>query len=175
MDADDRARLAAWEAILPDATYYELLGILEIADEAAIRRAFRTFSRAFHPDAHPGTDAPTLVRLRRLFQRGTEAYRVLTDPEARAAYQLALAKGHKRLRVSSIDDGSPRARSLVELCRSPAARAHAREADRLISAGQLAAAHRELLLAVHAEPDTHKDPELQARLQALDLALHVHG
>ncbi|HEY8946698.1 MAG TPA: DnaJ domain-containing protein, partial [Polyangiaceae bacterium] len=159
MDPEDHARLLAWDDVLDDANYYELLGVLEIADEDAIRQAFRQFSRAFHPDAHPGAEPEVEARLRRLFQRGAEAYRVLVDAERRAAYDLALAKGQTRLGV--VVPGRTGVKSLDDLCRSASGKLHAREADKLISNGDLAGAKRRLLQAIRCE--TNPDPELDVR------------
>lgn len=172
MDAEDRARLEAWDDVLDDCTYYEILGVLEIADEEAIRQAFRQFCRAFHPDVHAGVEAPTERVLRRLFQRGAEAYRVLRDPELRSSYDLAVAKGQTRLGVEAPTDASG-VKSLDDLCRSASGKMHAKTADRLISAGDLAGARRALLAAMRSESDP--DPALEERLDALDLALFAQG
>lgn len=169
MDSGNRKRLLDWDELLDDANYYEILGLLEIADDDAVRQAFRRFSLAFHPDAHPGADPDTERRLRRLFQRGAEAYRVLVD--LRAEYDLALAKGQTRLGVrATVGTG---VRSLDDLCQSASGKNLAREADRLISAGDLAGAKRVLLKAVRCE--VNPDPELDRRLDALDLALFARG
>lgn len=172
MDAEDRARLDAWNEVLDDATYYELLGVLEIADDDAIRRAFHEFCCAFHPDAHPGADAEVQRTLCRLFQRGAEAYRALADPERRASYDLALAKGQTRLGVEAATHATG-VQSLDELCSSASAKHHAREADRLISAGDLEGAKRALWQAIRAEPEAND--ALDERLAALEVALFARG
>jgi curved DNA-binding protein CbpA len=68
-------------------SHYELLGVPADADGGAVRRAFLDKSRTFHPDAwyrkELGEYGPLLSRA---FQRLNTAYQVLTDPEARAAY-----------------------------------------------------------------------------------------
>ncbi|MFZ5890293.1 MAG: J domain-containing protein [Myxococcota bacterium] len=174
MDDEDRRRIEEWDETLDYASYYELLGVLEIADEAAIRRAFHEFSSWFHPDAHPSADEATAARLRRVFQRGAEAYRVLVRPDARADYDLSLAKGQMRLGIPSIPPGTvSTVRSLDELCTTASGKMHASRADKLISQGDLAEAKRELLRAWRAEPEP--DPELVERLDALDLALFAMG
>jgi curved DNA-binding protein CbpA len=172
MDADDRVRLDAWDEVLDDATYYEILGVLEIADDDAIRRAFLQFCLAFHPDAHPDADPDTERRLQRLFQRGAEAYRTLSDANRRAEYDLAQAKGQTRLGVEA-DAHATGVRSLDDLCRSASGKLYAQKADRLISAGDLEGAKRALLSAIRAEPEP--DPALDERLDALDLALFAKG
>lgn len=174
MDEQDRERIRAWDETLDVATYYEILGVLEIADEAAIRHAFREFAAWFHPDAHPQADDDTAARLRRVFQRGAEAYRVLTSDALRSDYDLALAKGHVRLGVPSIPPGSlPLARSLDELCTTASGKLHASKAERLISEGDLQGAKRELWLALRSEEEP--DPELRERIDALELALFAKG
>lgn len=172
MDAADRARLAAWDDIVDDATYYEILGVLEIADSDAIRRAFHEFCLAFHPDAHPDAEPELKAKLSRLFQRGAEAYRTLMDPELRSRYDLAVAKGQTRLGVQHQGDETG-VKSLDDLCRSASGKMHARHADRLISAGDLEGAQRALLLAIRCETDP--DPALQERLDALELARFARG
>jgi curved DNA-binding protein CbpA len=174
LEERDLQRIQSWDETLDYATYYEILGVLEIADDAAVRKAFHEFSEAFHPDAHPNADPETAARLRRLFQRGAEAYRVLTSERLRADYDLALAKGHVRLGVPSIPPGSDaQARSLDDLCKSASGKLHAQKADRAISVGDLENAKRELWLALRCEDEP--DPELRERLSALDLALFAMG
>jgi len=174
MDELDRARVLAWDDTLDEANYYEVLGVLEIADELAIRQAFHEFSAAFHPDAHPEAESELASLLRRVFQRGAEAYRILSHPELRADYDMALAKGQLRLGVPSAPPPSGSVvKSLDDLCRSASGKLHAREADRLISAGNLAAAKRELMLAMRSE-DT-ASLELRERLEALDIAMFAMG
>ena len=171
----DLERVQQWASVLEDSNYYELLGLLEIADDGAIKIAFHEFALAFHPDMHPESDARTLTLLREIFQRGAEAYRVLSHPDLRPRYDLALATGHLRLggsevpRMANVRDG---AKSLDQLCRTASAKRFALRADELISQGDLRGAKRELLLAVREDG---ANPELGERLEALDLALFAMG
>ena len=171
----DIERVYEWAAVLDDSSYYELLGVLEIADDAAVKAAFHEFALAFHPDSHLDYDFHTARVLRQVFQRGAEAYRVLSHPELRPRYDLALAKGQLRLggndvpRVANVGVG---AKSLDELCRTASAKRFANRADALISQGDLSGAKRELMLAIRE--DGH-NPELAERLDALDLALFAMG
>jgi curved DNA-binding protein CbpA len=162
-------RLHAWDEVLDDATYYEILGVLDIADPDAIRRAFHDFSLAFHPDAQPRGDEEARAIALRIFRRGVEAYRALSVPEQRAAYDLALAKGQVRLGEgpsTRVEDRGPgAARSLDELCRSAGAKLYAKRAEDLITAGDLRAATHELLRALRAEDGDN--PELAERIAAL--------
>jgi DnaJ-class molecular chaperone len=170
-----RERIEQWAEVLDDSTYYEILGVLEIAGDASIKQAFHEFALAFHPDSHLDADPETLARVRRVFQRGAEAYRVLSHPELRPKYDLAVAKGLTRLETDAIvkRPGQGTAKSLDELAKSAAARLHAQKADELINRGDLRGAKRELQLAVHQ--DGGNNPELSDRLDALDLALFAMG
>ena len=165
-----------WNEVLDESSYYEILGVLEIADEAAIKAAFHAFAEAFHPDAHREADPATLDAVKRVFQRGAEAYRVLSHPELRPRYDLGLAKGILRLESKDVPNraalGKP-ARSLEDLCITAAARLFARKAEQLIGKGDLSGAKRELVTAL--SQDGGKNPELAARIEALDLALFAMG
>lgn len=101
------ARLEAWADVLDDSTYYELLGVLDIADERSIKQAFHEFALSFHPDSHLEADGERLELVRRVFKRGAEAYRVLMDPGLRSKYDLALAQGHLRLEAGEIPARRP--------------------------------------------------------------------
>jgi curved DNA-binding protein CbpA len=174
--AEDRERLQAWVEVIDDSSYYELLGVLELADAAAIQAAFHEFALAFHPDVHEGGTEAELAASRYVFRRGAEAYRVLADPELRARYDLALASGHLRLiggepahRVQT----ETSLRSLEDLCESPAAKLLARRADEAIGLGKLADARYLLQDAMKLEEK--RNPELMERIEALVMALFARG
>jgi molecular chaperone DnaJ len=61
--------------------YYEVLGVSQEASEAEIKKAYRRLARSHHPDANP-EDAGAEERFKEL----TEAYEVLSNVEARRAY-----------------------------------------------------------------------------------------
>jgi len=60
--------------------YYRLLDVPRTADAKEIQRAYRKLARKYHPDVNkqPGAEEK--------FQRISEAYHVLADPESRAQY-----------------------------------------------------------------------------------------
>jgi curved DNA-binding protein CbpA len=171
-----RERLVEWDAALDNSSYYEILGVEELADERAIRASYHRFALAFHPDCHVGADAESLASALRIFQRGTEAYRVLTHPDLRLRYDMALARGRRRLLSSELppttasDDAG---RPLHELCRSAGAKLSAQRATRFIDAGDPKAAKRELLLAL--EHDGGANSAIQERIDALDVVLYAMG
>lgn len=172
---DRREALASWAEVLDDSSYYELLGILELADTGEIQRAFHDFALAFHPDVHRSGTEEERALSARIFRRGTEAYRVLSDPELRRKYDLALAEGKLRL-VATFDAAPRRAsalKSLAAVCRTPAARFAAERADERIGQGNLAEARR--LLQEALVFDQYANPDLEERIEALDLALFAQG
>jgi molecular chaperone DnaJ len=61
--------------------YYEVLGLSRDASEEDIKRAYRRLARKYHPDANPN-DPEAEERFKEL----NEAYEVLSNPEARRAY-----------------------------------------------------------------------------------------
>ena len=61
--------------------YYDVLGVSKNADDAEIKKAFRTLAKKYHPDAHPG-DAECEAK----FKEAQEAYAVLSDAEKRKQY-----------------------------------------------------------------------------------------
>lgn len=155
--------LEDWLAIVDVSSYYELLGVLAVADDTAIRDAFHRFSAAFHPDQHREDDEETQRRCRFLFMRGAEAYRVLRDPILRARYDLCLAQGKLRLEGSQATEGGT-ALSLSDLCETPAGRLHARHAEEHLDRGELSTALRSLSEAAQAEG---RNPRLDERIDAL--------
>lgn len=71
---------------------YTVLRVPEDADPAAIRHAYRTLVRRFHPDAGIGSSEQK-------FREVTEAYDVLSDPQRRQDHDVDLARSRVRSRV----------------------------------------------------------------------------
>ena len=64
------------------ADFYEILQVSPRADRDTIERVFRHLAKRYHPDNRDSGNADT-------FSKIVEAYRVLTDPEQRARYDIA--------------------------------------------------------------------------------------
>jgi molecular chaperone DnaJ len=69
---------------------YEVLGVPRAADDAQIKKAFRSLARELHPDVN--TADP---QAEEKFKQAAEAYEILSDPERRATYDRY---GHEGLR-----------------------------------------------------------------------------
>src|SRR6516165_3601349 len=63
----------------PPDDLYELLGVSPAATTAELRRAYRRLALELHPDRAGPASAPRFARI-------AEAYRMLSDPTARTAY-----------------------------------------------------------------------------------------
>lgn len=85
-------------------SYYAVLRVPEDADPAAIRHAYRTLVRRFHPDAGVGSSAQK-------FREVTEAYGVLSDPQRRQDHDIDLARSrahsHSRVRPEPLIPETP--------------------------------------------------------------------
>jgi DnaJ-class molecular chaperone len=70
------------------ADYYTTLGIAKSANEAEIKKAFRTLSLKHHPDKvqRKGGSKDDIEAANAKFKEISEAYEVLSDPDKRALY-----------------------------------------------------------------------------------------
>ena len=61
--------------------YYEVLGLEKGADDSAIKKAYRSLAKKYHPDLNPGDKEAEAA-----FKEVNEAYDVLSDPDKRKKY-----------------------------------------------------------------------------------------
>ncbi|XME02766.1 molecular chaperone DnaJ [Lachnospiraceae bacterium C1.1] len=61
--------------------YYEVLGVDKNADDATIKRAYRSLAKKYHPDVNPGDKTAEAK-----FKEASEAYAVLSDADKRRQY-----------------------------------------------------------------------------------------
>ncbi len=61
--------------------YYEVLGVDKNADDAALKKAYRSVAKKYHPDVNPGD-----AEAEKKFKEVSEAYAILSDPEKRRQY-----------------------------------------------------------------------------------------
>lgn len=88
--------------------YYEVLGVDKSADDSALKSAYRSLAKKYHPDMNPG-DKEAEAK----FKEASEAYAVLSDPEKRrqydqfghAAFEQGGAGGFGGFDFSSMDFG----------------------------------------------------------------------
>ncbi|XP_057432521.1 chaperone protein dnaJ 11, chloroplastic [Lotus japonicus] len=84
----------------PAASFYEVLRVDQGASPTEIKSAYRSLAKVYHPDAavrrSPEVDGGDFIQIR-------NAYETLSDPSARATYDMSLsaANGGRRRRFSS--------------------------------------------------------------------------
>ncbi len=61
--------------------YYEVLGVDRNADDATIKKAYRTLAKKYHPDMNPGD-----AEAEKKFKEASEAYAILSDADKRRQY-----------------------------------------------------------------------------------------
>lgn len=87
LKADQRAAIdLAWQGV-EDKSFYEILLLPRSADAKAIKRAYYRLSKEYHPDKFYRKNLGGYkAKLELIFNKITEAYRVLSDVDARADY-----------------------------------------------------------------------------------------
>jgi curved DNA-binding protein CbpA len=181
MDAD---AIRQWLAALDHISYYELFRLAPEATADQIRDGFHWFAEAFHPDVHHWRPPAEQTAISYIFKRGTEAYRVLSDPPLRARYDDAVASGILRPESLVVDLDGPRSKSLapgggapggggrlVDKVRMPSARTFVLRASELATKGDPQQAKLQLVMAMHLDP---KNPALEAFAVELDEAIKAH-
>ncbi len=143
MNAQERTRILDWDAQIDSLSYEQLLGIPGDASIEDCRNAYYQFAQIFHPDMHPMADGPLRDALCRIFQRGSEGYRVLTHPSLRSRWLRVRAQGALRLgdlAPSPIVDLRSDLPNLHVQCRSGGAKLEARQAAKSFEQGDVARA-----------------------------------
>ncbi len=170
MDAD---ALREWLDALDYLSYYDLFRVTPDASPDEVRNAFHAFAESFHPDVHQWRPPQELVVISYIFRRGTEAYRVLSDPLRRVRYNEALMEGVLRPESLLVDLDSSRAPSrsmapsgrLADSVRVVSARPFVARAEQLVKAGDPQQAKLQLVMAMHRDPN---NPSLEAFARELD-------
>jgi curved DNA-binding protein CbpA len=90
-------------------SYYQLLRVPPEADAGAIRASYYRIAGQLHPDRyHRMADPRMRDQLESIYARICEAYRVLTSPEKRAAYDRGLAQGRMRFDAGDRPPAGPK-------------------------------------------------------------------
>lgn len=138
----------------PPRTHYETLGIPEDAPLRQVQAAFFLLSKHWHPDRLGPEAADLKDGATHVFDGIAKAYRVLSDPAARAAYDDELSDGKAH-------DGAP------SLERALSADVAFHKAESFLARGNLDAAEREARIALENEPGRGEYIALVAWLDAL--------
>ncbi len=107
LDVETQRRILEMESRL-GCGYAEILGVTPDAEGKAIKKAYRSLSRDFHPDRYFRKEIGDYKpRLEAIFKKVLEAYELLSDPATRAEVQKAMAQGSGDAGVSAGESGAP--------------------------------------------------------------------
>ena len=154
----DALALRQWLAALDSLSYYDIFRVERQTGHDDLRQAFHVFAETFHPDAHRWRHPNEQATIGTIYRRGTEAWRVLSDPALRAHYDEALARGilrpesmvFERESSRSLAPPGPGAR-LVDRIRAPGARPFVLRAEELLKKGDPKQAKIQLVMAMHMD------------------------
>lgn len=76
--------------------YYQILGILDTANQEEIRRAYRSLALLWHPDMHIGESPERIAAAEENFKIIAQAYEILSDPQKRIEYDRLRACYNQR-------------------------------------------------------------------------------
>ncbi len=155
----ERVELEARFAVLDQLDYFEVMGLASTAVPADIKRAFHHQSRTYHPDRFfQSVDTALRERVHAVYKRVTEAYFVLRDDTRRRKY-LADITGPDRLQKLRFDElAEAEAKAAVkkevaeQIGTHPKGRQFFQAGVADLEAGRLAAAERNIKLALTYEP-----------------------
>lgn len=100
---NDLAELRKIAARIQEQNKFEVLGLTEKADAAAIKLAYFKLAKSFHPDTVTSDAPPEVAKLKGdIFSAVGEAYRTLSDDKSRAAYMDELKHGSQQVDVAAI-------------------------------------------------------------------------
>lgn len=148
---------------LSELNYYQVLQVAGDAGADAIKAAFHAFARRYHPD-QAMADPERRRTMTRIYQRGTEAYRVLCHPGKRRRYDQGLADGLLRLdpsaaRTQTTAGGLPalaaRARPFLRKAQQSMRDGHYRDAALQLKIALGQAPGHPTLLSMLAEVEAH--------------------
>ena len=170
----DREALMQWIEALDHLTYYELFCVPATSTFDDLRSAFHLFADTFHPDGHGWRPVDEQAVIGRIYRRGTEAWRILSDPTLRARYDSAVANGIVRPEELLVEIDVKRSLAppgggrLIDKVRSPGARPFVLRAEELMKSGDPKQAKIQLVMAMHMDKG---NAALEAFGKELDAAI----
>jgi curved DNA-binding protein CbpA len=109
IDAEKKRRILDLYHRLEDMTYYELLGVHELADKKQVKSAYYAVAPEFHPDKYFRKNLGSYkAKIEALFARVTLAHDVLTSRERRAEYDDYLQQTLRNRAMSAMLEQAPR-------------------------------------------------------------------
>lgn len=114
-----RIEIETIHELLPELDHYKILGLRPDAAQADVDAAFRNESRRLHPDRHTAGATPEQrAKVNEVFKAVNEAYRVLRDPDARAAWD-AQRKAGAQADTRAVEAAAEAARDPARAAKTP--------------------------------------------------------
>jgi len=155
----ERVELERRFAVLDELDYFEVMELDSTATPADIKRAFHHQSRTFHPDRFfQSADTVLRERAHAVYKRVTEAYFVLRDDTRRRKYLSDITGPDRlgKLRFDELAEAEAKAAVKKEVAEQigthPKGRQFFQTGVADLEAGRLAAAERNIKLALTYEP-----------------------
>lgn len=177
----DTESIRGWLYALDQITYYDLFRVPPTTPYDDLRAAFHSFAETFHPDAHRWRHPNEQEAIGRIYRRGMEAWRVLSEPVLRARYDEAVKNGILRPENLIVEAEGPMSMKraagpaaadskapLVDKLRSPGARPFVLRAEELFKKGDPKQAKIQLVMALHMD---RGNAALEAFAKQLDEAI----
>ena len=135
--------------------YYTLLGLEGGKAGDALKEAFHRFALKYHPDRHSDGPPEKRERATQIYRRGAEAYRVLSDPNTKRAYDDQLARGKLRYDPTDRDAASERPTPSTGTIgtKNAKARPFLVTAQRALASGDFKTAKLNLKIAMQHDPE----------------------
>ena len=163
----DSTEIMALARILDELDYYELLQVERGAEASAIKRAYHTCSRNFHPDANRHLEGEVGEAARRIAMRVSEAYAILRDPRRRHTYDQRLSDGKSaRVQLGEARAEAGRRDSAERMGRTAQGRQFYKLAEAALAKKDWSAAANNLQTALTFEPDNVSFREQLAEVRA---------
>jgi curved DNA-binding protein CbpA len=145
----------AWAESLETMNYYQILRVPYDADARAIKSAFHELSLRTHPDQYVEEEPSVAQAAATVFKAVVEAYGILSKPQLRAKYTLALRAGRLRMNPEDVLPQAPKpeVKTFEMRAVSLGAKRHAQRADRLASVGNFEGARLALVDALREDFD----------------------
>jgi DnaJ domain len=157
--AEEMAELERRFAVLDQLDYFEVMGLDPTASPSDIKRAFHHQSRTYHPDRYfQSTDMELRGRVHAVYKRVTEAYSVLRDDLRRRKYQADITGPDRQQKLRFDENAEAEAKAAVkkevaeQIGTHPKGRQFFQQGVQDLEAGRLAAAERNIKLALTYEP-----------------------
>jgi curved DNA-binding protein CbpA len=150
--------------------HYEVLELTPDATPSQIKNAYYAMARRYHPDRfHLKSGTKLHAEISTLFARITQVYEILTNPERRATYDLALARAKKVESAKNQEDQHSDVFDEESTAEPAQADQYFREGFGALEQGRIDSAMKHLATAVRLAPQVANYRAYYGRALAADI------